>query len=383
MADILTQALLQSQQNPQTSPWSSAGAQFSQQAGQYMQSPQYADDSPTSRLVAALISGVGGAALQGYGAYDARQKQEAINNDLLNVSKAYYGGGDLTSIGESVQSPQVRGLLPAIQIERMANTRAAEADRASKVQALRDTLLYSKGIDVAPEGSGARFVQDPSMSDIDFRAKYKDALATRQAQVDAESMQGVNPKELASTEDSMRNELYTKGSVADLRQIDNAYKSMVKSYNDKSGASDLDLIYGTAKTLDPMGSVREGDAVMIQRTDGYFGQLQAFLGSVQGGAKLSPENRRSLLEVAGRRRDEAINAFNTSRDELKGIANRRGANFENINAYGDFQPSNALVEALKIPSASPASAPVKGPDGNMYIINRGPDGQPISKTRVN
>jgi gas vesicle protein len=135
---------------------------------------------------------------------------------------------------------------------------------------------------------------------------------------------------------------------------------MIKSYPDESGASDIDFIYGGAKAVDPESVVRGSEGVMFQKTGGILGELAALLGQVKSGRKLRQEERKSILDLVGRRRDELVNTYTGAVNEYKGLTDRAGGNFSNVGIYGDYQPSNSLLEALNKPpqaSGSPSPSP--------------------------
>ena len=59
--------------------------------------------------------------------------------------------------------------------------------------------------------------------------------------------------------------------------------------------SDIELVEDLMRTLDPRSVVREGEVNQVLETGGAAGSLLPLLESLKGGAKLSDENRESIL----------------------------------------------------------------------------------------
>lgn len=89
-------------------------------------------------------------------------------------------------------------------------------------------------------------------------------------------------------------------------------------------AGDLGLIYGVARVLDPKGVVRESDAGLVGGTGAWFEDLAGQYNAVKGGARLSPEVRQKLLEMAYGKVSASKQAFDVARNQYAGIAARQG-----------------------------------------------------------
>lgn len=111
---------------------------------------------------------------------------------------------------------------------------------------------------------------------------------------------------------------------------DPIYRSIVKSATTDTGASDLDMVYGIAKILDPTSVVREGEIQMANSTGGTVAMFQGLLNQLNGGAKLNPETRAKLLDMAQNRMGELRGAHDQVTSQLYDIAGRRGLNKDNI-----------------------------------------------------
>ena len=167
--DTLTQALINAQK-PRENAWQTAGQGMSQDTMSYLTNDrQFGDDDPTSRLVASLISGLGGAALQGFGAYQERERRNTLNQDLMSLGGAYYGGEDLSGYADKLQSSDARDLLPALQLEQASSQRElAQALMKEKAKRKNDFQydMLGKGLVMGQdETGGLQFTSVPGYAD--------------------------------------------------------------------------------------------------------------------------------------------------------------------------------------------------------------------------
>lgn len=374
--DLLTQALMNAQKQREN-PYQEAGQGLSSFGTSFINNDrQYGDDDPKDRIVASLLTGLTGAVVQGFGAYQERERRRSLTNDLMGLSGAYYGGEDLNPLVNSLQSQDAKDLVPMLQMEQASNQRQL-AQELAKEKAKRQTdfqydMLGKTGMLMGQGEGGLTFTKTPladGLADIEGQK----TLAQELAKSKVEQGLGPKPKDIVDREDKFRNELFQRSGVDALRTVDQSFKSMLQSYSDTSGASDLDFIYGVAKTLDPTSVVREGEQVLMQRTDGIFGQLNSYLGQVKGKRKLEEETRRGLLDLAANRRDQLVNTYTGAVNEYKGLTDRAGGNFANVGVYGNFEPSNKLLEALQkagstTGSPSPKMFRIRDKQTNEIII---------------
>jgi hypothetical protein len=126
-------------------------------------------------------------------------------------------------------------------------------------------------------------------------------------------------------------------------------------------AGDLGLIYGVARVLDPKGVVRESDAGLVGGTGSWFEDLAGQYNAVKGGARLSPDVRAKLLEMATGKTNALKQAYDVARDNYAGIAQRQGIALDDM-AFGTMTPQGGQ------PAQGQAPAPAGGlPEGRVAI----------------
>jgi hypothetical protein len=100
------------------------------------------------------------------------------------------------------------------------------------------------------------------------------------------------------------------------------FNSMQESLARDTPASDLNLVYGIAKLMDPASVVREGETKMAVQTGSPAEQFVGLFNYVAGGARLTPEMRAKLFEEAQSRVGQHIGAYNEVAGQFTDIAKR-------------------------------------------------------------
>ena len=177
----------------------------------------------------------------------------------------------------------------------------------------------------------------------------------------------VDPKQVAE----VRKEVMDLPSYKNLRQAAPIYQSMLATADNDSKASDLNLIYGMGKIMDPGSVVREGELALANGTSGLDERLIGLAKGVMGGSRLGPETRASLMKEAHIRMKAYEDQFGFDSNHYKGIAGRMRANAEDIiPAYPKAEPyvSKAEREAQAKKGAATTDAPAApGADGYTVI----------------
>jgi hypothetical protein len=163
--DLLTQALMNAQKQREN-PYQEAGQGLSSFGTNFINNDrQYGDDDPKDRIVASLLTGLTGAVVQGFGAYQERDRRRTLTNDLMGLSSAYYGGEDLNPLVNSLQSQDAKDLVPMLQMEQASNQRAMAqqiaADRAKRQNDFQYDLLGKTGMLMGQGEGGLTFTKTP------------------------------------------------------------------------------------------------------------------------------------------------------------------------------------------------------------------------------
>lgn len=138
---------------------------------------------------------------------------------------------------------------------------------------------------------------------------------------------------------SLRKEIHQLPSYKNYSQAVPIYKSMVETAGRDSKASDLNLVYGLGKIMDPTSVVREGEMVMVNNTSSLPDWLNGAINSVNGGAKLTPATRQAILTEAYGRMKGYDDQFKQDTAQYSGIVERNRMNMDDvIPNFGDIKP---------------------------------------------
>ena len=120
----------------------------------------------------------------------------------------------------------------------------------------------------------------------------------------------------------LRKEVLGLPSYKSLQQASPVYQSMLATANTNTKASDLNLIYGLGKIMDPGSVVREGEIKMANDTQGIADRLNGMVNALKGGAALTPDARAALMAEAHRRIQAYEGEFDADAKHYRGIAVR-------------------------------------------------------------
>ena len=361
--DELVQALMNEQKRYQQQNLFNSGGDLLNSYSQQMMQGQGANNN--GNLTASIIAGLAGGLSKGYAQKQNRDFAQELAQSLRGTSKAFYETGDASGFYNSPYQ-SVQEIAPLMQFKMDASNFDQRQKMALENQKRSLDFKYQQAdkgrVPVMGEDGGlliqpmagygeteAALERPKKLLDLQYNLeleKAKQGMAVNSPNAKWKWFSKMMSHAVQGNEDKLRTELYTRGGVEALRTIDQAYNSMLGNLNNPAGASDLDFVYGTAKALDPNSVVREGEQVQMTRTDGIFGTLNSYLGQVKGQQKLAPETRRSLLDLVGSRRDEALKTFNQTLGDIGTVAGNRNASMENINIYGNYKPSSELYNPV-------------------------------------
>src|SRR5574343_219036 len=138
---------------------------------------------------------------------------------------------------------------------------------------------------------------------------------------------------------SLRKEVQNLPSYKNITQAAPIYKSMVDAAGRNSKASDLNLVYGLGKIMDPGSVVREGEMIMVKNAAGLPEWLLGTINALNGGAALTPETRKAIMQEAHGRVQSYKEAFDMDTRMYRGIVDRNKMNaLDVIPDFGDFAP---------------------------------------------
>lgn len=137
----------------------------------------------------------------------------------------------------------------------------------------------------------------------------------------------------------LRKEVQQLPSYKNLAQAAPIYNAMSSTAGTNSRASDLNLVYGLGKIMDPGSVVREGEMVMVKNTGSLPDWLLGTINSLNGGAALTPQTRAAILKEAYGRINGYKSQFDNDAKQYRGIIQRRQMNEADVLPdFGNFQP---------------------------------------------
>lgn len=161
-------------------------------------------------------------------------------------------------------------------------------------------------------------------------AGYQYTESGQQAPIRGGPADPASGQNLISGEGALRKE-YEAQALGPYIAARNGYEKVLSAANDNSGASDIALIFGFMKTLDPTSTVREGEFSTAQNSGSIDQTVQNLYNRVLKGERLTPAQRQQFAATAG-------SQFGVAQQRFEQANNRYG---EISQAYG-FSPSRIL-----------------------------------------
>lgn len=154
-------------------------------------------------------------------------------------------------------------------------------------------------------------------------------------------------------EGKLRKEFDALPEVRSFNTIAPIYNSMVESAGRNTRASDLNLVYGLAKIMDPGSVVREGEQVMVVNTASLPDWLKGQIEAVNGGSALQGGTRTAIMEEAKSRVSQ-----------IKAQVDQRRTQYQGLAQQYQFDPNRIVPSPFELPSFNqpPAGTPSQSAD---------------------
>lgn len=153
----------------------------------------------------------------------------------------------------------------------------------------------------------------------------------------------------------LRKEIHTLPSYKNWTQAEPIYRSMLETQGTDSKASDLNLVYGLGKIMDPTSVVREGEMIMVSKTASLPDWLIGSINGLNGGAKLTPDTRKAILAEAKVRAGQYYDMVQQDVAPYRGIAQRFNMHPDDI--IPPIRPLASPPAPMAAPGMQTAGAP--------------------------
>lgn len=234
----------------------------------------------------------------------------------------------------------------ALEIENLRNPKMSPAEQANieltKDKNVSDKLIANDRLKLDWEKFRAEAERGQWDKMTDGRIFNKTTGEFRDAPPPKPGNIALKPDDISG----IRKEIQQLPSYKNIAQAAPIYKSMVETAGRDSKASDLNLVYGLGKIMDPNSVVREGEMVLVQNTSSLPDWLQGAIASVSGGAALTPQTRQNIMTEAYGRVNGYNDEFKRNIAQYEGIAQRNGINRDDIIPQIDqFEPWKAAPQS--------------------------------------
>jgi hypothetical protein len=310
------------------------------------------------------------------------EKQRLENQALINQGNLALAQIEAADLANQLTQFDIekRPITDALDIEaqQIANL-SAQLDLNAKPEIIKEQLLKAKGenkklykeLDIFDEVAAQNFYKNQLdivklEKEINNPSKDKDQI---KGEADLRNEYNKN----ASVEGLVkRNGYYTQIRNALLEPIseeqalkmaegtnDEDFKKMLRE--NPSGAKDLIIMFNFMKMLDPDSVVREGEQLLLKKTNPFTEKYQTFIDTINGGGFLGPKQKKMLLQETKILMDTSFNDFLEQRQNYVDIG---------VDNFGD--KFNAEVQ-LPMPSLSVYENDVKSGIIEKLIAGDGVD----------
>jgi hypothetical protein len=216
-----------------------------------------------------------------------------------------------------------------------ATAKPTRKDLSRYIQNWADPSVAASAVDKIAEIMGSEYAY-PEI--IDIKDKNGNIIGYR-----PEIPKRLSGKELAesktSTEPSFKDEKELRqeylGLTKDYKIIQSAWRGIRsagerKETDKPSPASDMALIFGFMKLLDPTSTVREGEYASAQNTTGVPGRVINAFNNAKDGIILNQDQRQDFLNQAKKQYESRLGEYSGLKTMYTKLAKRKGFDPENV-----------------------------------------------------
>jgi hypothetical protein len=207
-------------------------------------------------------------------------------------------------------------------------------DISKYVQAWADPSVASSAADKVAEIMGSEYAYPEitqfknKSGDVGYRVNIPKKLTRKEL---AESQTSTEPS--FKDEKELRQEYL--GLTKDYKIIQSAWRGIRsagerKETDKPSPASDMALIFGFMKLLDPTSTVREGEYASAQNTTGVPGRVINAFNNAKDGIILNQDQRQDFLNQAKKQYESRLGEYSGLKTMYTKLAKRKGFDPENV-----------------------------------------------------
>ena len=296
------------------------------------------------------------------------EKTRLENQSLINQNKLAIAQIESADLANQLTQFDIekRPILDALAIEnqQIANL-SAQLDLDQKPELLEQQLLQLKG-------NNEKLYKELDIFDVQAAQEYY------KTQLDIEKLENEinNPKkdkDQIKGEADLRAEYNKDSSVKGLNSRNNFYvqirnailnplsaeeaTKMAEGTNDEefkemfrknpNGARDLVIMFNFMKMLDPDSVVREGEQILLKKTNPITEKFETLIDTINGGGFLGPKQKKFLLQETKILMDASFNQFNSARTNYIAIGKDNfGDNF-NANVQLPIPPIDSYSKDVE------------------------------------
>lgn len=241
-----------------------------------------------------------------------------------------------------------------------ATAKPTRKDLSRYIQNWSDPSVAASAVDKIAEIMGSEYAY-PEL--IEIKNKNGNVIGYR-----PEIPKRLSGKELAesktSTEPSFKDEKELRqeylGLTKDYKIIQSAWRSIRsagerKETDPPSPASDMALIFGFMKLLDPTSTVREGEYATAQNATGIPGRVQNAYNKAIDGVILNIDQRNDFLGQSKKQYDARLGEYKELKTTYTKLAKRKGFDPENVVLEFNI-PEEAVSDKQNLTNAATALA---------------------------
>lgn len=212
----------------------------------------------------------------------------------------------------------ISGKMQMAQLPPEARSRVVSAQEAG-IQAPPGTM-----VELSPTG-GARVVYQPPAGQ---QVQTPPGAPYREQPVAGGANDPTSPMNRVSGEKQLRSEYDQQ--IKPYVEARNGYSKVLAAAQDGTGASDIALIFGFMKTLDPTSTVREGEFATAQNSGSVDQTLMNLYNRALKGERLQPEQRAQFAQTAGRQFGVYQQQADLLNQRYSGLAQSNGLDPRNV-----------------------------------------------------